>query len=805
MENNIGKNVQKFPSQKVPEREKGEDFHKRCIDAAVTIASYDFTRLGKSAIEKQLNYDIANGKLDESDFERAFNPQGIKGVNFPAKAQDYPIETQYFGVLKGEEMNRSFNWRVRMMNHDAVSEREEELLDELRGEWIDIINNNLSEQEIVQRLENFKQYTEYEYQDLREKAADRVLKYGWHTQKMKNKLSDGWYDVLINAEEHYAIDNIMNEPEVTKINPVNITTVGSGDSPYTEDSDMIIIDYWLPVGKVIDRFHDELTDSEIEELEMGYTKRRGDFTYHGVFDNEEVSKLPSANIIAPDYSDVNAYGGYYDEFGNVKVTHAIWSSFTEIMRLRYPDEDGEMQETYVAGNYKPKKEKGESGTKEWVRQFRHGYLIGDSMYKNMGALPRIGEQMNNPSICKPPVIGTIYTYNNQKPVSLLDRAKPYKYLYDVYMRRTELASARDKGVLAEMDFAKIPEGWEPDVWIAYAEMNGYYATDSFKTAKKGPAQGSIAGNVVQRGNETMNLSNAASIKTNMEMATYVKKEMSEILGVPPQRIGQMEARETKGGIDMSIEKSAHITEEWFNVHDDTKLRLLELYLETAKEAWRDYTKDDPKVLDFIDDKLIRNIYKLDGANFAENQYGLYIDHGYNTEKLLQKISSWGLAAMQNDNITLSGLINAERDHDVVGKIRKLEEAEKKSHQREMEIIRANQELKARETRLKELELKLEDKHKQQQLKLDKYEIDMEAQKGMQDLDRDGLRDSTELQREKLQQEYETQRLRTELEFKRQMQQEENKLKRKEMEQEMNLKLKELEKKYNEKISKGDLK
>jgi hypothetical protein len=796
MYNQVGKRVEAFPSQKIPQSQKDEDWQRRCIDAAVTMASYDFTRLGKSSREKQINYDIANGEIDEKDFENAFNPQGLKGVNFPAKAQDYPIETQYFGVLKGEEINRSFNWRVRMLNHDAISDRERELEQELKEIWIELVNDkNLTEDQIRKRLENYQKYVNYEYQDLREKAADRVLSYGWHTQKMKNKFSDGWYDVLVNAEEHYAVDEVMNEPEMTKINPVNITTLGSGDSPFTEDSDMIIIDYWLPVGKVVDRFHEELTNQEIDDLEKGYYKRSGDKTMMGFLDRGEEQQLPDATLIFPDSSDVNAYGGYYDEYGNVRVTHVIWTSFIEVKKLTYPDEEGEMQEAYVSAQYKEDKSKGEKAERQWLRQYWHGYLIGNDMYKKVEPLPRIGEQMNNPSICKPPVVGTVYTNNNQKPVSLLDRAKPYKYLYDIYMRRSELASARDKGVLAEMDFATIPEDWEPDVWMMYAELYGFYATDSFKTANKGPAQGKVAGQVTQRQSGVMDLTNAESIKTNLEMARYVKQEMSEVLGVPPQRLGAMEERETKGGIEMSIEKSAHITEEWFYIHDDTKLRALELYLETAKYAWQDYTEDDPKVLDFIDDKLIRNIYKLDGANFAMNQYGLYIDQGYNTENLLQKITQWGLAAMQNDKISLSALIDAERDHDVVGKIRKLERAEQQAQEREMDMIRAQQELKARETRLKELELKLEDKHKQQELQMQKYEADLEASKGMMDLDKDGLRDSTELQREKLQQEYETQRLRTELEFKERMQKEENEIKRRELEQERDLKLRELKQEY----------
>ena len=135
----------------------------------------------------------------------------------------------------------------------------------------------------------------------------------------------------------------------------------------------------------------------------------------------------------------------------------------------------------------------------------------------------------------PPYVGTVFNINSSEGVSLMDRIKPYKYLYNIYMRRTELASARNKGVIAELDLAMIPDGWDEELVMMYAEANGYMITDSFKEGSKGQSMGKLVSHVRQRGLDVINLSAADVIKANLELAMYVKNELSEISGVSPQR------------------------------------------------------------------------------------------------------------------------------------------------------------------------------------------------------------------------------------------------------------------------------
>jgi hypothetical protein len=307
------------------------------------------------------------------------------------------------------------------------------------------------------------------------------------------------------------------------------------------------------------------------------------------------------------------------------------------------------------------------------------------MYKRIEPLPRIGSKFSNPSICIPPYVGTIYSIGGGTSVSLMDRVKPYKYLYNVYMRRTELASARNKGVIAELDLAEIPDGWDEELVMMYAEANGYMVKDSFKEGKKGQATGKLVGTIKQRASDAINLNSSEVILANLKLAQYVKNELGEVAGITPQREGQIDNRETYGGVERSVTQSSHITEEWFRVHDNTKLRVLECLLETAKYAWKNATGENAKKLQYVDDGMITHLFTVDGRRLAETEYGYYISDGQNDAELIQAIKQLSLAALQNDKATFKDLFTIYRDTSVAGMIRKLEDSEEQRNQREDDI------------------------------------------------------------------------------------------------------------------------
>jgi hypothetical protein len=664
-----------FPKQKLSYREKTKDWAIDNIKAGITLSDYDPGKIRKTKDEMRLNYDLVSGKFDEKDVDRSLNPQNFKGVHFPAKIQNYPIELTKLDVLKGEELSRPFNWFLRATNDHVVIEKEEREQEEVRGYMANQLDNpNYSEAQMKRDLQKMKKYYAYDYQDEREEMGTRLLQHIWKTQKVPYLTTDAFYDIVTVAEEIYACDIFHGEPHNRKVSPKNISIFGNGESNYIESSMIIIEDSYMSVGSVTDLFYDELSDDQVKQLDEGVQANRlgTNIVLAGPMNMSSEYAMQIGTQLVPltgGSSDVWHFSGGYDDNGNIRVIRVVWQSKLKVGKLTYY-EDGEELYDYVSEDYKINESFGEKIKWEWITEWWQGYRIGNDMFVKMERLPRLGMTFNNPSRIMPPYVGTIYTIGN-KAYSLVDRIRPYKYFYNITMTRAEMASARNKGVLAELDLARIPEGWEPDIWMMYAELNGWFITDSFKQGNEGAAMGKLLSNINNRAPSTMNLDSSQVIIASLELARYIKNEINEITGITPQREGSMQNRETLGGINRSLQQSTFITEPYFYIHDNTKLRLLELNLETAKHCY----KDQEFSLNIMDDGLIGKVLKVNGKMMSETAYGMYLSDGKDDAELFQYIRQYAHAALQSDTGKFKDIFEIMKSKSIAAVGRKMQEAE----------------------------------------------------------------------------------------------------------------------------------
>jgi hypothetical protein len=748
-----------FPAQKKLFSEKTPEWGKECIEVALTITFGDTSKIRKTRMAKQLNFDLINGLIDEADIERAFNPMGIKGVNFPAKIQNYPIELSKFNVLKGEEGKRRFDAKLRCVSPDVISQKSFAMGQQIQDLIMEEMTNaQYSEELAARRLKQLHHYQQYDFQDYSEVMGQRIMDYFWFTHKMKDIFSDAFYDVLVGAEEIYEVPIIHGEPVPNKRNVLNISTFGGGDSYKVEDSEIIVDAGYVPIGKVIDDYWDVLEPDEIDKLESGARENRfaGHLVFAGPIDEKmELADLGNSQLITVDGPAVNNFGGQFDMEGNVYVGKVVWKSRRKIGILKYFDKQGNEQETTVDEEFPIEQFKNMGWTIEWkwINEWWQGHKIGVDMYKRIEALPRIGSKFSNPSYCIPPYVGTIYSIGGGTSVSLMDRVKPYKYLYNVYMRRVELASARNKGVIAELDLAEIPDGWDEELVMMYAEANGYMVIDSFKEGNKGASTGKLISTIKQRNSNVMNLNSADVIRANLELARYVKYELGEIAGITPQREGQIDNRETYGGVERAVTQSSHITEEWFRIHDNTKLRVMECTLETAKYTWKNATGDNAKKLQYVDDGMITHLFEVDGKRFAETEYGYFVSDGSADAELIQAIKQLSLAALQNDKATFKDLFAVYRDTSVAGMIRKLEDSEEQRNQREddarREQLASNEKVQQAMQQIQMMEMEQKERIENNKIDAQLYQSELNIELGYAKLSQDqGLGKMTDDEAEK---------------------------------------------------------
>lgn len=710
-----------LPRQRLPFTQKNKDWRINCVDYADRHSFYNNERVRKSLQNKIINLNLYNGIVDIRDLTNVVNPHQIDASFVPDNIPHHPILVPKIDLLVGEEIKRRFDWSCVVTNPDAISKKEEDKKQFLFEKLTNYINSNYSDKELEAKMKELEKYMKYSWQDLREKMANQILKHYWQEQKFDLIFNNGFKDALIFAEEIYQCDIIHNEPVLTKLNPLKVHSVRSGNSDKIEDSSIIIIqDHWSP-HKIIDIYHDELKPEDIDYI-LEYTTTSSKGSYSDDQNNHVLLRDALNTGVEGMYdtifnlAELNGHffgSNYTDDTGNIRVLKVFWKSIKQIKKVKYYDEFGQEQYKIMSEEYIPNKDLGEEVTTMWVNEWWEGVKIGKDIYLNIKPRRVQYNKLNNPSYCHPGIIGQIYNTNQGKAVSLVDRCKNYQYMYDVIWDRLNKAISTNYGKIMELDVAKVPENWEVEKWLHFAFVNKIAVIDSFKEGNQGNSIGKLAGNMNTQGGRVMDMETGAYIQQHIQLLEFIKMEMGEIAGVSQQRQGQVSNRETVGGVERAVNQSSHITEYWFMLHEHAKIRVLECFLETAKVALKGNNKKTQYILD---DQTIE-VLNIDADEFCEHDYGIMVTSSSKTMELEQMLKQNAQAFLQNGG-NLSTLMEIYFAPSLMDMRRKLETAEEVMHQRQNES--------------QQQQLEMQQQQMQQTIDLENRKLELEEGRNIRD-------------------------------------------------------------------------
>lgn len=715
-----------FPAQMLPNSKKTKEWRRQCVDWADSRSYINYSPVRNSVLHKRINYDLLRGKLHMDDLRHLINPDGSKlKADCPDKIQHFPIMIPKINLLIGEESKRVFDYRVVVTNPNAISDIERTKADAIRDSfqtWLEQSgmleqpqqpqlspeeqqaiqqNPQLAQQyeqqtaqiqqqqaELQKKIDEISEYYQYEWQDMREIRANCLLSHYSKKQNFRLMFHEGFYDGVAVGEEIYHCDIVQGEPVMHKVNPEKIRVFMAGNSNKIEDADIIIYeDYWS-IGRVYDEYYDALSDKDRKYLENKELYNSSDsgtadddsdvinplfFGEDGIMTRDELDSIIDTHYDGK--SDI------FDNAGNIRVLHVYWKSRRKVVKVKSYDEiTGEEIVNFYPEGHKIDEWKGETEESFWINEAWEGTKIGKEIYVNIRPCPIQYNTIDNPSRCHFGFVGTIYNFNESKPYSLVDMMKPYNYMYDVVHDRLNRKMARNMGKLLVIDFALVPPGWSMDKLLHFAKLNNIIVRDSFKEGTKGNATGKIAGGLNNATTGVIDAELSQSIIADINLLNFINQEMSQVIGISPQREGSIDNRETVGGVERATVQSAHITEWLFIRHDDTRKRALECFLETAKIAMRGNNKTFEYILP--DNSL--SLINIDGDEFSECSYGLCVDTNNKAQVLDQQIESLAQAALQNQYLNFSTMLKLYGSNSQAEKIRMVERAEKKRKQEQQE-------------------------------------------------------------------------------------------------------------------------
>ena len=703
-----------FPRQKLSRRKKTQKWGEECVEAGLGLVGiYDHTRRS-SRFKKKRNYDLYNGKFDKSDLEYVTDPLGLGGgLELPATLQYYDIVSPIFNLLFGEEAKRAFSVIVRSINEEAISSKEEEKKTAVVSLFQEMMQASMQmymegqqattpeqQQELLQKaqanipeeLKRIEKYFNYDFQDMNESTANKLLNYLEREQNLKVKFAKGWEDALIAGEEIYCVEELSNEPTVRRVNPLEFYCLLPHNEDYIDNADVIVEDTFMSINTVLDNFYEDLTPAQIDKLE----KEQGN---KGSIDSQSIlNYTPHQKLYIEqrEGSDEGSIFNYYDQDGNIRVTKVVWKSMRKVGKLTYFDELGLKQETVVDETYKANESMGESITYMWISEYWEGTKIGESTYINIRVRPQQFRHMDNLSACSSGYIGTIYNANNSQSVSLMDRLVPWIYMYITLWYRLELAIAANQGKIALIDLSLVPDGWEIEKWMYYAQSMKFGFVDSFNEGKKGQSTGKLAGNISTQ-NKVIDMETGNHIQQHIQLLEFTEQKIANLAGVTPQRMGSVSTSELVGNVERAVVQSSHITEKWYEVHNQTKVRVMECLLNVAKDTYRGKSKR----LQYMTDEFANVFFKINGDQFANSEYGLFLSNSAKDNMAIEALKQLTHAALQNDKMTLSDVVQIYNASSLADLRQNLKRSEVEFEQRQQQAQQQQQEMQMQQLQMQQ--------------------------------------------------------------------------------------------------------
>jgi hypothetical protein len=754
--------LMRFPEQRLSYKEKIKDDYawaKEVMDSLSSnyIDNYNPTvGDGKDGTfsdykRKLANYQLYNNKLNQEDFERECNPLGLDIGVLKDEIQPYNKIPSKVQTLLGEEFKRRFNYKAITVNDSGVRTKIVNKTEQVRQKIYEKYNNlaellrmrydqggqNLPQeertridQEVKNQLDSLLDTSEIEklshqdFLDYKELAANALLNFLYYDLELKDKMNDSFKHGLIAGEEFVWVGVVDDKVVVEALNPLGIRYHKSPDVKYIEDGQYAGYQTMMSVGDIMDRWAKYMKKDEIEDLIRKYY-----YSTNGKGPQKEMKyghmNGPESHFSAIAFSEMSHTGqyGFPSASQDIMVEMWEWRSEQKVYFITEIDEDGNSSNSIVNESFKIpsyaesviiEKDYGRkvkiwtwdnfAAEEGWVPQVWQGVKIDDNIYCMIGPRENQYRSISNPKDIKLSFHGVVYNNTNASSVTMVDRAKPFQYLYFLVMHKLKRLIARDKGKLTPVDLSMIPEKIGIEKTLYYLEELDYDLFNSLENAEMpGGYQRSKVTHSIDR-------SNMQNIMNYVQLLDALDRQISDVAGVTKGREGQSAPNQAVTNNQQDIVTSNTLTEAiYFAPHYATWRRVLNSALQCAVELYKG--KDVSK--QYILDDLTISVLELTEDSLTEADFGVYISNYSRDNEIFSTLKQLAHSFIQNDKATMSDIIK-------IIKANSTQELEASIVQSELSRIEQEQEAQKQQIQAQQEQLKaqIDENEKERQLRWD---------------------------------------------------------------------------------------
>lgn len=657
-----------FPKQKVSstfktkrDKQTGKTWEENCVDYLA-----DYTSNDTEEILSQYRL-IDGGELQEKDYEYVLNPLNTTVDNykrFGAKLRNYDIITPVKNLYMGEFGKRFKNVTVIETNSNDDNDYKKGLNKALSSYYQQKTINELNSLGMVTGVETkeqppvadvVNQYNEG-FDSNRVITGQEILEYIRFDQDLDDKYQDAYENWLICgiSATYKGVHN--NDVDVEVVPPWELNFSRNRRSNFLEDSAWITRRQIMHTNQIIDKWHSQLSEDDIEWLE---SQDADNITGASDYVHLSTQWIRSKE-------DLDRYSTLHEINGH-EVYHVQWRSFKKVGILTFINEIGQLDEKEVDDTYKLDKSIGDISIEwEYISEVREGTRIGDStrhIYVDMRALPYNRMELNNRSAQKLSYNGRINQTITGKPISLVTAGRPYQILYNIVKYQFEKTINKNKDKLAVIPQGLIPtgiNGWDEEKFMYYSHAGSYMVVDETQ-----PTAG-----IAMQGIKVLDMSLGAYIKDSVDIMAAIKSEWWEAIGMNRQRYGDSMASDGKGVTEQAIFRSAIISEELNRRFEKFQEKDYAGILDISKVAFL-----DGKKAKYVNSEGKTAFLKMDadGAIYhLESDYDVHVINSAQETENIQQAKEYGFSLGQNADapsmLELIGSKNFEKTKQIIIKI-----------------------------------------------------------------------------------------------------------------------------------------
>lgn len=695
-----GKPLQRLPwTDKIA---KNYEWFKENVDYRIGASNLGFnnTQNAANASKRDLRtlYNVYNNQFPLSWFSHITDPLNATNPqhkNYPAKVRPTGMLRTNLDLLLGEYPKRPYVYQVANMGEEGyntyLDEMAKTIQSNVQEHFLAIAQQSMKaaghemeeipQDEEIPMPETVKDRFTSSYKDNLARRGQRWIKRAIREYNVRQKQLKMFKDWLIVGMAR-SYKNIENGSFIyERVPPQEIDFDKSPNVEFIEDAEWVIRRQLLTVSDVVDKFYDELSAEEHDEIE------RKSF----------VSPLSMYNYLDTTYSSEVHYG-------KVPVYHVQWKGKKPIKFYNYTDPiTGEAQELMLDESV-PADENLKLTKTEWVNEVYEGWRIGDNIFTRMRALPVQRNEMNNFSSCKLSYNGKNYSDTHSENISVLEMGLPYAIMYMITNFTLEKTIAKNKGKITLFDQNAIPkgDGWDEEKFFYYADALGYMMLNRNQ-------QG-----VDKSWNQytTLDMSLFDQIKELINLRDSYKRDWDDLLGISPQRKAQTNSSDGLGTTQTNLFQSSLMTDMIFT--------LFEEFTEKELQGMLDYSKfinvDGIRAI-YNEDDFDRELLDIDPNSYCSAELGLFIKHSAEEQRTLEMYKNQVQAMIQNGvkQSTILEIQQANNVAELMDKLKRIEEIEaqqaaaqaENEHEREIAIEQTREKFLRLQSLLKQDEINVE--------------------------------------------------------------------------------------------------